>query len=68
MSSGDIRIPILGFNWFINDEMVSVDSVNKNLMPLAAPAGASGVSRVRLEISNTYKIFESASKEINVNF
>jgi len=68
ISPGDIRIPILVFNWLINDQMVSVDSLNKNLLPLSAPSGTSGAARVKLQISNTYKIFENSSKEISVNF
>jgi hypothetical protein len=31
-------------------------------------AGVSGTSKINLEINNNYKIFETASKEINVSF
>ncbi len=68
ISPKDIRIPSLVFNWFINNNMITVANYKKNLMPLQAQAGTSGTSKIKLEISNTYKIFENASKEINVSF
>ena len=42
--------------------------VEKNVIPLRVEGGVSGVSKLRLEIENTDKIFESASKEINIEF
>lgn len=68
ISPSDIRIPILTWDWFINDEMVSAPILKKNTLPLQVQAGISGTSKIRLEINNTEKIFESASKEINIEF
>lgn len=67
ISPKDIRRPDLVWSWFINDAMVSV-SYPKNVIPLKVQAGVSGVSKLRLNIENSYKIFETASKEINVEF
>ncbi|MFA6177757.1 MAG: hypothetical protein WC694_02590 [Candidatus Paceibacterota bacterium] len=68
ISPSDIRIPMLNWNWFINDQTVNAPIYRKNTLPLKAQAGTSGTSKIRLEINNTEKIFESAIKEINVNF
>jgi hypothetical protein len=68
ISPKDIRIPSLVWNWFINDNMVNTFGFRKNLMSLKVQPGISGTSKIRLEISNNNKIFETASKEINVNF
>jgi hypothetical protein len=68
IAPADIRIPSLIFNWFINGDMVAVTGFKKNLMPVAVQAGASGTSKIKLEISNTSKIFENVSKTINVEF
>jgi hypothetical protein len=68
ISPGDIRIPTLTWDWFINDETVNAPTLRKNTMPLQVQTGTSGTSKIRLEINNTEKIFESAIKEINVEF
>jgi hypothetical protein len=68
ISPGDIRIPTLIFNWFINDYQVAVANFTKNLMPLAVQAGTSGTSKIKLEIESTDKIFQSSGGEINVEF
>jgi len=68
ISPNDLRIPTLTWDWFINDETVNAPIYKKNTMPLQVQAGTSGSSKIRLEINNTEKIFESASKEINVEF
>jgi len=68
ISPKDIRIPFLVWNWSINGNPVEMLDVRKNLIPLRAQAGVSGTSRIKLEINNIYKIFENASKEINVEF
>jgi hypothetical protein len=68
ISPSDINIPILSWIWSINDNLVNVEGVQKNLMPVAVQAGISGTSKIRLEISNLYKIFSGASKEITVSF
>ena len=68
ISPKDIRIPSLVFAWYINNFRVDVPIYNKNVLPVQAGAGVSGSSSIRLEISNMDKIFESATKQINVQF
>src|SRR3989338_6831816 len=68
ISPRDIRRPELVFKWFINNLMLPVKNYEKNLIPIRAQGGASGVSKLRLEIENRDKIFESASREINIEF
>lgn len=60
--------PRLVFKWFINNIPTSVSIVSKNILPLRAPAGTSGTSKVRLEIENTEQLFSTAKKEIKVEF
>lgn len=68
ISPKEIRRPELVWNWFINDQMVEIESVRKNIIPLKVEGGASGISRLRLEIENNFNIFQKASKEINIQF
>jgi len=68
ISPKDIRIPTLTWNWSINDSSANIIGLRKNLIPLKAQAGVSGTAKIKLEINNNDKIFESASKEINVQF
>ena len=68
ISPKDIRNPELIFNWLINDNLVNIKGLQKNLMPLKVQAGISGTSKLKLQIENQGKIFQSASKEINVEF
>ncbi len=68
ISPKDIRIPSLNFVWSINDSQIAVPIFKKNILPLQAQTGTSGTSKIKLEINNIYKIFETANKEINVNF
>lgn len=64
----DIRRPELVFNWSINDSPLPVSSFRKNSMPLRVEGGVAGTSRLRLDISNQYKFFQTAEKEISVTF
>ena len=68
ISPKEIQNPALVWNWFINDSLVKLTSLQENLMPLSAQAGTHGTSKLRLDISSQDKIFETASKEINVEF
>ena len=68
ISPQDIRIPILTWDWSINDIFINTSSFRKNLIPLSVQLGVSGTSKIKLEINNLYKIFETASGEINVEF
>jgi hypothetical protein len=60
--------PSLVWNWYINDSLVNLTSFEKNLMPLQVQSGTSGTSKLRLEITNKDKIFQTTSKEINITF
>lgn len=68
ISPGDIRIPTLTWDWFINNETVTAPIYRQNTMPLIVQDGTSGTSNIRLEVNSTEKIFESATKELNVEF
>jgi hypothetical protein len=68
ISPKDIRIPSLTWTWSINDNFVNILGPEKNLLPIAAQPGVSGTSKIDLSINNSFKLFESVSKEINVNF
>jgi len=64
----DIRRPELVFKWRINDKLMAIQNFNKNLIPLRVGEGISGTSKLNLEIENADKIFQTARKEINVEF
>lgn len=68
ISPSDIRIPTLTWDWFINDNMINTPIFRKNRLPLQTQAGTSGTSKIKLEINNMDKIFQSANKEINVEY
>jgi hypothetical protein len=68
ISPKEIRIPNLVFNWFINDYQVEVPMWKKHVLPVQAQADTSGTSKIRLEIENMDKIFQSAKREIVVEF
>jgi len=68
ISPKDIRNPRLVFNWFINNSIIKIDSQRRNVIPLQVQEGVSGTSKLRLEIENKDKIFQTAAKEINVEF
>src|SRR3989344_4937684 len=60
--------PFLIWTWCINDSPVSLPQISKNSIPLKAEEGVSGSARIRLRIENTEQIFQTAEKEINVEF
>ncbi|MEX2052290.1 MAG: hypothetical protein WD991_01165 [Candidatus Paceibacterota bacterium] len=68
ISPKQIQIPSLIFSWAINGSAVSAPIGTKNIIPLKTVEGVSGVSKLRLEIENRNKIFQTASKEINIEF
>lgn len=68
ISPKELQHPTLIWSWFINDSRVDLTSFKKNLMPLSVSEGTHGTSKLRLEIENQDKIFETASKEINIEF
>jgi len=63
-----IQVPSLIFNWSINGNAVPVESYRKNIMPLRVAEGVTGTSKLRLDIESTDRIFQTASKEINIEF
>lgn len=68
ISPKETQNPALIWNWFINDERVNLTSFKKNLMPLKAQSGVSGTAKLRLNIENKNKIFQTTDKEINIEF
>ncbi len=68
VSPKEIRSPILTWKWFINDTLVNLSGLQRNLMPLAVEKGVHGSSRLKVEIENRDKIFQTTTKEINVEF
>ncbi len=68
ISPVDIRRPDLVFDWSINDTHLSIPNYAKIVLPLKTEAGSSGIAKLGLDITNTGKIFEEASKEIYVQF
>ncbi|MCE9549257.1 hypothetical protein K8Q98_02550 [Candidatus Nomurabacteria bacterium] len=68
ISPKDIRRPEFAFNWSINDNPVTLQSFVKNFIPLKVEEGTSGTSKLRLDIENNSKIFQTISKEIELNF
>lgn len=60
--------PRLVFNWFINNNLVNLESIFSNMLPLKTEEGRSGTSKVRLEINNKDRLFQNVSKEINIQF
>ena len=68
ISPKEIQNPRLIWSWFINDSLVNIQGFKKNLMPLRTESGIFGTSRLRLEIENRDKIFQTAEKGINIEF
>lgn len=68
VSPSDVRLPSLIWEWSINGTYVGVEGVLPNVLPVRAQPGASGTSSIKVELSNKYKLFMSAEKEIRVEF
>lgn len=68
ISPKEIQNPRLIWNWSINDNILNILGFRKNIMPLEAQSGVSGTSNLKLQIENKDKIFQTASKEINIEF
>lgn len=68
ISPKQVTHPFLVWNWYINDNMINVSEFRKNSIPLKVQPDIHGTSTIKLEINNTNKIFETAKKEINVQF
>ena len=68
ISPKEIQNPTLVWSWFINDNRVNLTSFKKNLMPLQVEMNTHGTSKLRLNIENKDKIFQTTNKEINIEF
>jgi hypothetical protein len=68
ISPKELQHPSLVWSWFINNAPADVIGYKKNVIPLQTQSGVSGISKLRLEIENRDKIFQTASKEINIEF
>lgn len=68
MSPKELQHPALVWRWYINNSFVSTGDARQDVMPLRVEAGTSGTSRLKLIIENSEKIFQTASKEINIGF
>lgn len=68
ISPQEIQTPTLVWSWFINDSLVNLTGLKKNSIPLQVQNGVSGTAKLRLNIENKDKIFQTASKEINIEF
>lgn len=68
VSPSDVRLPSLIWDWSINGTYVGVEGILPNVLPVRAQPGASGTSSIKVELSNKYKLFMSAEKEIRVEF
>ncbi|MCX6752567.1 MAG: hypothetical protein NTZ87_03680 [Candidatus Nomurabacteria bacterium] len=68
ISPEEILTPSLVWSWLINDNSVNLTNYKKYLMPLQVKEGTHGTSKLRLDITSKDKIFETASKEINIEF
>lgn len=68
ISPKEFNYPIWVFRWYIDEEMQEIRNYNKNMMPLTVQEGISGASTLRLDIENTDKLFQTASKSITIGF
>lgn len=68
ISPKEILNPRLVWNWYINGNILNILDFRKNIMPLQAQSGISGTSNLKLQIESKDKIFQTASKEINIEF
>ncbi len=68
ISPKNFRSPDLNFYWAIGNRSVDVPSYIKNLLPVKPQTSTTGNTTIKLEIENTEKIYQTAKKEININF
>lgn len=68
ISYPELGNPRVSWQWFINDFAIDIYGPFKNVIPLKVQEGVTGTSTLRLEVNNIDKVFESATKEINVQF
>lgn len=68
ISPKEIGRPELIWNWYINGILVENKNSKSNMIPLQVAGDSSGISTLKLEIENSYKIFQTAKKEISIQF
>ena len=66
-SGKDLKSGTLTFDWLLNGEKPLIPNPN-NVFPLKPENNTSGAANIKLIINNTKTLFQSMSKEINVNF
>jgi len=68
MSPKELIRPDILWSWSINDAPVSISGFRQNIIPLKTVSGISGASKLKLDIENKYNIFQTASKEMNIQY
>lgn len=66
-SPKNINASELTFDWFLNGEKISTPSP-KNILSIKPEAGQSGSATIKIDINNVNTLFQSLSKQINVQF
>ena len=64
----DLNLPLLTFNWSINDTQTPTPIYKKYLLPLQTQTGVSGTAKISLNITNPSSLTDTASRDININF
>ncbi len=68
ISPQNVYSPSLSWTWSINDELANTESIIKNILPLKIGGGASGSAKIRVDINNIYKIFQTTTNQVTVRF
>ena len=68
ISPKNLYHPDLVFNWSINSRTINLGSFRKNMIPLKVEEGMSGASNLRLDIESKSQFFQTANKEIRLEF
>jgi hypothetical protein len=66
-SPKNINTSELTFDWFLNKGKIATPSP-KNILSIKPEAGQSGSATIKLEINNINTLFQTMSKQINVQF
>ncbi|MCX6751262.1 MAG: hypothetical protein NT161_00630 [Candidatus Nomurabacteria bacterium] len=66
-SPKDISSSELTFDWSLNGEKISTPSP-KNILSIKPEAGQSGSATIKIDINNVNTLFQSLSKQLNVQF
>ena len=66
-SSKDLNSGALTFDWSLNGESTLIPN-QKNILAIKPESGKSGTTAIKVIINNTRTLFQSITKEIDVNF